>query len=126
MKRLLAPLYPGIVTLALIFSPFAHAADTKPTPTPIPHTIISSISANSVTASTTASSKTYKVDKHTKFTFQGKLVTVAELKTGMRVSITPTFDGKTAESINASDAPKAPAPKAPAPAPAPAASPAKK
>jgi hypothetical protein len=121
MKHLLSPLSLGFAALTLVFTPLSHAANpkAKPTPTPARHTIISTISSDSVTINTGLTTKTFQVDKHTKFTFQGKLVAVNDLKQGMRVTVVPGFDGKTAESIDASDAPKAPAA-------SPAASPAKK
>ena len=110
MKRLLSCLF----LAAVAFAPLARAAAPTPKPTPAPrHTVISSISSDSITVDTGLKTTTYQIDKHTKCFFQGNLVTTGDLKAGMRVSITPGgFDEKTADTINANDVPKAPVAKA--------------
>ena len=112
MKRILTPLFLGNVVLAISLSS-AVAGAPKPTPTPKPHTVIGSISSDSITVNTARGNATFAIDKLTKFTYMGNSVPLADLKPGMRVSVTPKMDGKTAESINAGDIPKDPkAPKA--------------
>ncbi|MDD5350312.1 MAG: hypothetical protein PHQ12_08895 [Chthoniobacteraceae bacterium] len=109
MKHPLPLLCLGAAVLAMAAAPL-QAADKKPTPTPTPrHTVIGSVSSDSITINTGLTTKTFQIDKHTKFNLMGKPVTVGDLKPGMRVSVTPGgFDGKTADIINASDVPKAP------------------
>lgn len=103
MKRFL-PLLLCIATLAFSISPVL--ADNKPPATPAKrHTVIGTISSDSITVDTGSNTKTFKIDKHTQFFYLGSKATADELKVGMRVSVTPGFDGKTASSINANDAP---------------------
>lgn len=83
-----------------------HAAAPKATPFPPKHTVIVSISGDSVTTDTGKTTKSYKINKRTIFLYQGSRVTANDLKPGMRVTVTPAFDGKTAASIAASDVPK--------------------
>ncbi|MEI8234618.1 MAG: hypothetical protein WCH57_08025 [Verrucomicrobiota bacterium] len=106
MKHLLTALCLG-ATLA--FASHAHAQST-PTPMPVRHTVIASVSSDSITIDTGKKTITYQIGKQTKCFFMGKLVTSSDLQTGMRVSVTPAFDEKTAEAINASTAPKAASP----------------
>lgn len=111
-----SPIYVAIALL-LAFTPFIHAGTPKKKPTPPPnHKVIGSVSSDSITVTSLNSSATYQINKQTKCFLKGASVTPSELKPGMRVTVTPGFDGKTAAQITASDAPKA----------APAASPAKK
>ena len=107
MKRILLPVILCVVALALSLSP-ALAGATNPTPVPARHTVIGSISADSITVDTGLVTKEYKIDKNTVFMRHGIRVPSNDLKTGMRVSVTPGFDGKTAATINAGDAPVVP------------------
>ena len=81
--------------------------DAKPTPEP-QHTTISLISGNSITISTGKDTKTYTIDQDTQIQLKGGRATVADLKPGMRVAITPGIAPALAGVILASDAPKAP------------------
>ena len=81
--------------------------DAKPTPEP-QHTTISLISGNSITISTGKETKTYTIDQDTQIQLKGGRATVADLKPGMRVAITPGIAPALAGVILASDAPKAP------------------
>ena len=116
MKSFITPLLVGVIALAFSCSAFAGATP-KPTP-PVRHTVIASISADSVTVDTGRSTQTYKIDKHTQLMFDGKTVPMSALKAGMKVTVTPGgFDGKTASSVNASPAPKATPAASPSPTP---------
>ena len=116
MKPLIVSLFIGAIGLA--FSLSALAANPTPKPTPVVrHTVISSISADSVTVDTGKSTQTYKIDKHTQLMFDGKKVPLSDLKAGMRVMVTPDFDGKTASAINAGAPPKVAPAASPSPAP---------
>ncbi|MCX6966308.1 MAG: hypothetical protein NTZ46_00760 [Verrucomicrobia bacterium] len=125
MKRFISPWILGVITLVLAFSP-AFAGAPKATPTPPPrHTVIGSISSESITVDTGLKTKTYAITKLTKFYFKGAPVSLNELQAGMRVNVVPGFDGKTASIITALDAPPAnpaasPAAKPAAPKPTPA------
>ncbi|MEI6561869.1 MAG: hypothetical protein WCO68_07275 [Verrucomicrobiota bacterium] len=115
MKPLIVSRFIGVVGLAFSFSAFAANPAPKATTPVIHHTVISSISADSITVNTGKSTQTYKIDKHTQLMFDGKKVPMSDLKAGMRVMVTPDFDGKTASAINGGAPPKV----APAASPAP-------
>lgn len=109
MKRILSPLLLCLAALALSLSP-AIAGDKKAAPTPPPrHTVIGSISSDSLTVDTGLRTTNYKLNKNTVFMYQGKRVSSNDLKAGMRVSVTPGFDALTASVVSATDAPKVPA-----------------
>ncbi|GEM_PF-1838837 len=98
--------------------PMAQAADSKATPKPTPkHVTIKAISSSEITIDTGVVAKTYKLDDHTVYVFQGQRVPQSDVKAGMRVNVTPSFDGKNATMVTATEAPKA----TPAPAAAPSA-----
>jgi len=84
----------------------------KASATPIPqfHTVIGSVSTDSITVKKTKESKTYKITKNTTITFENKTVTAADLKAGMRVVVSVDLDGVSASSIAASKAPAQPSP----------------
>jgi len=90
----------------------ALRADSKPKPTPFPphHTVIGSISADSITINMYSGSKTYKIDKFTAITLLGNTATTNDLKPGMKVSVVAGADPGTAAEINASNPPKDPLP----------------
>jgi hypothetical protein len=111
--------------LALIISiPAGLVMADAPTPPLHAHTLILTVSDTSITvkigkiistgvgkdkkASVTYTNKPYKIDKYTTITLDGKTVTTADLKPGMRVSITPGLTGDTAGQITASPAPNEP------------------
>ena len=111
MKPFYTFLLAGIVSLSQI----SQAVDSKPVPPP-KRTVIQSIESDSITINTGASIKVYKVDAHTEFTYRGNRVKRKDLKAGMRVMITPSFDNLCATLVAASEAPAVspPAPSAPA------------
>jgi len=98
----------SLVALATFITANAYAGG-KPTPVPYVqfHVTISSVSADSISIQTAKGLKTYKITKYTAITYEGKTVTPADLKAGMKVSVTPGFDTTTAGTITASAPPKA-------------------
>ena len=112
---------PSVLCLfALIFSlssiTYAAGAKKQPTPPLKVTTVIQSISADSITVATGPKTTTYKITGATRYNYNGERVAPAELKSGMRVNVTPGgSDDKTAEEISATGAPRT-APKAAAPA----------
>jgi len=97
-----------IVTAITALASLKLYAGGKATPTPfVPHhTLIESISADSITVATINEKKTYKITKFTEFMFQGNEVKIDALTPGMKVSVVAGSDGTSAEVINASPAPK--------------------
>jgi len=111
MKLFPARLFLGLFALVFTVSSLAFAAPApapkKPAGPPPKFTqVIQSVSADSITTSTGKKSATYKIEKITKITLNGATSTANDLKSGMRVEVVPTFDGKSASAIVASD-PKA-------------------
>jgi len=76
----------------------------KATPPPEYHTVISSVSADSITVQEPKASKTYKIDQFTAIYYNGQSAKVTDLKTGMRVEVSAGGDPTVAERISASDA----------------------
>jgi len=107
MKRILLFTLTLLLALAFIMPNRVHAA-AKPSPTPVKHfhTVIGSVSADSITVQEPKATKTYKIDKYTRITYEGKTSTAADLKTGMRVSVSASTDPTVAEVITASEPPK--------------------
>ena len=87
--------------------PMKPSQDTKGTPEP-QRTTIALISGSSISISTGKENKTYTIDQDTQIELKGSRATVADLKPGMRVSITPGVEASHAGLILASDPPKAP------------------
>ena len=113
IPRILIPL---VFALAICMPRLAEAGTTKPKPRPTPHhVVITTISADSITISTSGGDKTYKITKNTEIKFKNDPTTVDKLQAGMRVQVTPdAVDEGTAAAILASDPPKeisTPAPK---------------
>ena len=97
---------PILLVLALCMSQGALADSPKPRPTPH-HSVISAISADSITVDQAGGPKTYKITKDTEITFKGDTVTVDKLAVGMRVTVEPdSTDDTAAGQINANDPPK--------------------
>ncbi len=74
------------------------------------HTTISLVSSDSITIQSGKESKTFKITQDTAIELKGSRATVADLKPGMRVSITPGLEPTIAGHITANDPPKEPAP----------------
>ncbi|MGB8354377.1 MAG: hypothetical protein WCD79_10845 [Chthoniobacteraceae bacterium] len=110
MKKSLFSLVTLAALFAFLFTTALHAADPKAKPTPfVPHhTVIGSISADSITINTFTGSKTYKIDKFTTITLLGNDAKTSDLKPGMKVSVTVGSDPAIAASISASNPPKDP------------------
>lgn len=105
MKQFIFILSLGVVIFFFAFTSNGHAAGT-PAPLPAKSTVIANISSVSITVDTGSNTKVFKIDKHTTFFYHGAKATLDDLQAGMRVSVTLAFDGITAASISASDAPK--------------------
>jgi len=114
MNPLTTSLLVAVMGLAFSCSAFAAAPTPKPTP-PKRHTVIASISSDSITVDTGKSQQTYKIDKYTQLMFEGKKVPMNDLKAGMMVTVTPNFDGKSVSAVNAAPPPKATPVASPAP-----------
>lgn len=110
MKRIICSLLLSVVALVVAMPSVSHAAAAKKTPIPPKHTVIATISSDSITIDTGRTTKTYKIDKFTRLSFGGKTVTAGDLKPGMRVSVTQGSDKEVASVITASPAPKPDAP----------------
>ncbi|HEV7401921.1 MAG TPA: hypothetical protein VGO11_03310 [Chthoniobacteraceae bacterium] len=70
------------------------------------HTTISSVSEESITTTGAGGAKTYKITKDTEITVKGQKATAADLKDGMKVSVSMGSDPTVASRISATDAPK--------------------
>ena len=103
--------FPILLALALCVPAFA--GNSKPWVTPgVHHTVIESVSADSITITQADGSHTYKITKDTEITFKGETTTVDQLQAGMRVIVTPdAADEDTAGEIAANDPPKDPTPR---------------
>jgi fibronectin type 3 domain-containing protein len=104
------------IAVAISLPIVVHAAGKTPAKkkeTPQTHVTIQSVDANSITISDGKHTTTYKIVPQTVIEIKGQKATVAELKPGMRASVTGGADQTVADHITASDAPKAtPAPPA--------------
>jgi hypothetical protein len=107
---------PICLALAICMPRIADARDrnnAKPKATPgAGHTVIESISSDSITIQMPQGSKTYKITSGTEITFKGQDTTADQLQAGMRVEVTPdAADDDTAGEIAADDPPKDPTPR---------------
>ena len=90
----------------------ARAGNPTPRPRVHHHTLIETVSADSITITAGETEKTFKITKDTEVTFKGTTTTADQLQAGMRVSITPdAVDPTIAASVQANDPPKDPTPK---------------
>ena len=103
---------PALLLTALVAFAFsdclAGKPPKKPKPTPAPvaiHTVIASISADSITVKEPKETKIYKISKFTQIFYQNQSVKVDALKAGMRVDVAVGSDPGTAERITAGPAP---------------------
>ncbi len=104
---------PVFLAITLCLPRIAQAGNVKPRATPVHHhTVIESVSADSITITQADGSKTYKITANTEITFKGDTVTVDQLQAGMRVQVTPdAADEDTAGAITANDPPHDPTPR---------------
>ena len=107
--------------LGLAASSFAQAPHLKPRPPFLPpYDAIQSVDATAKTLvvghvnSKDTSTKTYKLVPTTEIQVNGDKAKLEDLKTGMKVSVTPAMDATVAERVVASPSP-APPPATPAP-----------
>ena len=68
-------------------------------------TVITSVSADSISITEDKEAKTFKISQFTEVTVRGQKATLADLKPGMAVSVTIGSDPTTAGRIAAGDAP---------------------
>ena len=100
---------PALFALALCVSPAARAGNATPKPRIHHHTVIETVSADSITINQGTADKTFKITKNTEITFRGETTTADQLQAGMRVSVVPdSVDPTIAGQIEASDPPKEP------------------
>ena len=85
-KTLLSVALAALVSLTPGF--VLAAGKRKYTPPPIHETKITSVSATSITISEDKNTKTLTINQFTEITLNGAKATAADLKPGMRVSIT--------------------------------------
>jgi multidrug efflux pump subunit AcrA (membrane-fusion protein) len=92
--------------------PFAVQAKDHATPKPNHHTVIESVSSDSITVITGGGeSATYKITMETQITYDGEDATASQLQPGMRVTVTPdAADPDTASIITANEPPPSPTP----------------
>ena len=105
----LIALFALVLAMPCWLQSYGATPKAKATPTPHFHTVIGSVSADSITVQEPKGEKTFKIDKYTTITYDGNTVTAADLKPGMRVSVVPGMDPTVAEQITASEPPKDPA-----------------
>jgi len=103
---------PFLLLTALVAFAFTDCMAGKPpkkpkaTPTPAAlHTVIGSISADSITVKEPRETKTYKITKFTQIFFENQAVKFDALKAGMRVDVAIGSDPTVAERITAGPAP---------------------
>jgi hypothetical protein len=91
------------------------ASTVKPKATPVHHhTVIQTVSADSITISQAGGDKTFKITKNTEILFKNETTTADKLQAGMRVQVTPdSADPTVAGQISANDPPKDPSTPAP-------------
>jgi hypothetical protein len=90
----------------------ASPAPLKPRVVVHHHTVIDTITNDSITITDAAGSHTFKITAQTEITFKGSPATASSLAAGMRVQVTPdAVDPDTASQIAADDPPKDPTPR---------------
>ncbi len=93
------------VTLALVMTAPAFAAEKKKKAPEYHDTVIASVAANSITITEDKTTRTFPISQFTEITLKGQRATLAALQPGMAVSVTLGTDGVTASRIAASDPP---------------------
>jgi len=108
MRRLALRSYAIAVVLVIGISGPALARGRKkptPPPTPAPPTI-AAVTPSSLTISKAGTARTFTISQFTEIYVNGQKATVADLKPGMRVTVTAGLDRTQAARIEASGAPK--------------------
>ena len=105
MKKTYLPIL-LLALLSLLALPHGASAKPKPTPKPDVHTLIESISADSITVKEPKETKTYKIGQFTEITYNGGPAKSTDLKPGMRVEVSSNTDTTVADRIDASEGPK--------------------
>ena len=95
------------LALTLLPAPLGFARGPRAKPRAIEHhdTVISSISADSISIDENKTPKTFKITQFTEVTLHGQRAKVDDLKPGMAVSVTVGIDPMSAARIAAGDAP---------------------
>jgi hypothetical protein len=89
----------------------AQAKDKKTKESPRVATVISSVSADSLTIAEGQVMKTFTITKFTEITMKGQRAKLADLQPGMSVSVTLGTDASKASRISAGDPPPPSSPK---------------
>jgi len=114
IPRIIVPI---LLALVLCTPQLVKGQGIKPRATPNRtrhHTVIESVSADSITIDQPGGSKTFKIVSTTEITFKGQSTTADKLEAGMRVQVmADDVDPGTAASISANDPPKDPVTPAP-------------
>lgn len=106
MKKLFRFLTVVSILLGVIATPVAFAKSKKSTPPPQLGSVITSVTATSITVSEAKASKSYTLTQFTEITVNGQRATAADLKAGMIVNVTIGTDRTQASRISAQDAPR--------------------
>lgn len=109
MKRFWQTLGAVVVGLSLTLAVNVEAkSKKKKEPPPSQRPVIASVSADSITITADSRTKTYAITRFTEVLVKGQRATLADLQSGMAVTVTMGTDQTKAARINASDAPVAP------------------
>ncbi len=111
MDQLFLRLYVCSALFAILAAAPALAREKKPKAPERQPTVISSVSADSITISENAVMKTFAITQFTEINVKGQRAKLADLQPGMSVSVTLGTDPSKLSRINAGDAPMLGAPK---------------
>lgn len=108
MKSSAFPLFILLLVAVVTTTPaFAGGRKSKAPPAPEHHeTVISNVGPTALTVTQDHATRTFTITPFTEVTLNGQKAGVADLKPGMKVSVTLGMDASKASRINASGAPK--------------------
>ncbi len=106
MKRLSYLVGALVVSLAMLSHAEAKGKKKKDEPAQARVTVITDVSANSISISDRGASKTVALTQFTEILFKGQRAKITDLQPGMAVSVTLANDPTKASRVNASDPPK--------------------
>ena len=111
MNKLSQRLSVSLALFAILIVASALAREKKPKAPERQPTVISSVSADSITISENAVMKTFAITQFTEINVKGQRAKLADLQPGMSVSVTLSTDPLKLSRINAGDAPVLGSPK---------------